>query len=297
MGLDSPRVSCPLVTPFENGTVDHDALAVIVKHLADAGVGGFVPCGTTGEFASLTPEERQAVVETTVEAAPDDAPVVAGAADTAIGSARNRVREVAGAGADAALVPSPYYYTASDPTDNQRFFAAVADDSPLPLYLYNIPNVVHEEIAPETVERLADHDRIDGTKDSSGDLTHVIDVLGRVPDEFVVAQGHDGQLVPGVYAGVDAGINALSHVLPETLVSAVEAVETGDHDRAMALQREQIGPLFALGRTYGFAATTKVALAHRGLIDEPAVRPPLELPDDEGREAIRSTLDEVADGV
>lgn len=297
MVLESIRVACPLVTPFDDGTVDHEALASLVEHLADAGVDGFVPCGTTGEFASLTPEERRAVVETTVETAPGNAPIVAGAADTAIGSVRDRIREVADAGADAALVPPPYYYTASDPADNRRFFEAVADGSPLPLYLYNIPTVVHEEIAPETVASLADHDRIVGTKDSGGDLTHVIDVLGRVPGDFQVLQGHDGQLVPGIYMGMDGGVNALSHVVPDVLLSAVEAVRVGDHGRARRLQRDTIGPLFGLGAEYGFAAATKVSLANLGRLDAPAVRPPLELPDADGRSVIESTVDDVIDGI
>lgn len=290
---ESTRVLCPLVTPFADGDVDHDALASLVDHLAEAGVDGFVPCGTTGEFASLTPAERRRVVETTVDAAPDEAPVVAGAAGTAVGTVRERIGAVADAGADAALIPPPYYVTASEPTGNERFFDAVAADSPLPLFLYNIPSVVHDEIDPETVEALAERESVVGLKDSSGDLTHVTEVISRVPGDFRVLQGYDGQLVPGLYMGMDAGVNSLSHLLPGTLLSVVEAIREGDHDRARALQRRRIDPFFRCGVEFGFAQATKVALDHRGLIESAEVRPPLEPPDPGERATIEDTIDRV----
>ncbi|MFC7141942.1 dihydrodipicolinate synthase family protein [Halosimplex aquaticum] len=292
---NATRVLCPLVTPFDDGAVDHDALATVVNHLADRGVDGFVPCGTTGEFASLTQEERTEVVETTVEVAPSDAPVVAGAAGTAVETVRGRIADVAAAGADAALTVSPYYVTASEPSSNQAFFERVVADSPIPIYLYNIPSVVNEEIAPETVEALAERESVVGLKDTSGDLTHVTDVLDRVPDDFEVLQGFDGQLVPGLYMGMDAGVNSVSHVIPEAVTEAVESTRAGDHDRARGLQRHAVDPLFRCGSQYGFSGATKVMLAHEGLIDDPEVRPPLELPDPDEREEIQSTLDRVGD--
>jgi 4-hydroxy-tetrahydrodipicolinate synthase len=290
---NATRVLCPLVTPFSDGDIDHDALADIVEHLADRGVDGFVPCGTTGEFGSLTQDERHAVVETTVEAAPPDAPVVAAAAGTAVETVRERIADVADAGADAALTVSPYYVTPSEASANRAFFERVVADSPLPVYLYNIPSVVDDRITPETVAALADAEAVVGLKDTSGDLTHVIEVLERVPDDFEVLQGFDGQLVPGLYVGMDAGVNSLSHVIPETLTTAVEAVRTGDHERARTIQRHVIGPLFRCGSEYGFAGATKVMLAHEGLLADPEVRPPLELPDPEERAAIVSTVDRI----
>ncbi|MFB6141342.1 MAG: dihydrodipicolinate synthase family protein [Halosimplex sp.] len=298
-----PRVLCPLVTPFESvdsdgdAGVDTDALASIVSHLADAGVDGFVPCGTTGEFASLTPEERRRVVETTVDAAPDDAPVIAGAADTSVESVHRRIGEVADAGADAALVVPPYYVTAQEPSGNRAFFQAVADGSDLPVVLYNVPKYAHDALEAETVAAMADHDAVVGLKDTSGDLTRVIEVLDRVPDSFRVFQGFDGQLVPGLYVGMAAGVNALSHAIPGALNEAVEAVRAGDHDRALAIQRDAVTPLFRRGAEYGFAATTKVLLAHRGLLDSVAVRPPLDSLDSDERDDVESTLDRVDDAV
>ena len=250
-----------------------------------------VPCGTTGEFASLTPAEQRAVIETTVEAAPADVPVVAGASATSMGEARERLAAAADAGADAALVLPPFYLTAPDPVGNRRFFERVAADSPLPIYLYNIPATVGGRVAPETVAAVADHESVVAIKDSSGDLAHVGEVLDRTPDGFQVYQGFDALLVPAVYTGATGGINALSHLIPEAMIDAVEAVREGDHDRARAIQRERIDPLFRFCAEYGFAPAIKVALAASGVIPSPAVRPPLVLPDEDAREEIAATVE------
>lgn len=296
MPTDETRIGCPLVTPFDGedgaGAVDHDALGALVEHVAGAGVDALVPCGTTGEFASLTPAEQRAVIETTVERAPADLPVVAGASATSIGETRDRIAAAAEAGADAALVLPPYYLTASEPAGNEQFFAAVAEDSPLPIYLYNIPGPVGTAIAPETVAALADSASVVGLKDSSGDLAHVDDVLSRTPEDFQVFQGFDAGLVPATYMGATGGINALSHLVPGAMA---EAVRAGDHDRARALQREPIDPLFRFCAAHGFAPAIKVALAATGVVPTPAVRPPLVLPEGDARAEIEETVERLSD--
>jgi 4-hydroxy-tetrahydrodipicolinate synthase len=296
----STRIGCPLATPFEGEdgaqAVDHDALASLVEHVVEGGVDALIPCGTTGEFSSLTPAEQRAVIETTVAAAPDDVPVVAGASATAVEEARARVAAAADAGADAALVLPPYYLTATEPVGNERFFERVATDSPLPIYLYNIPSVVGGSIAPETVAAAAEHESVVGLKDSSGDLPHVSEVIARTPDDFQVFQGFDALVVPAVYAGAVGGINALSHLVPESMTAAVDAVRAGDHDRARALQRERIDPLFRFCAAYGFAPAIKVALEATGVVPSAAVRPPLTLPGDGDRAEIVETVERLRGG-
>ena len=295
MLTDSTRVGCPLVTPFDDGEVDHDALAAVVEHVLDGGVDALVPCGTTGEFSSLTPAEQRAVIETTVDAADGDVPVVAGAAATSVGETRERIETAEAAGADAALVLPPYYLAASVPAGNERFFEAVAADSPLQIYLYNLPAYVGATLAPGTVADLADHDAVAGLKDSSGDLTHVDEVLASVPDEFEVFQGFDAGLVPATYMGATGGINALSHVIPGTMTDAVEAVRAGEHDRARRLQRERIDPLFRFCADHGFAPAVKVALAEMGVVPSAEVRPPLVLPGEDDRAEIAETATRLGD--
>jgi 4-hydroxy-tetrahydrodipicolinate synthase len=291
-------VSPPIVTPFDaDGDVDTDALAGHVDALVDAGLDGIVPCGTTGEFASLTDAERRTVIETAIEAADGRVHVIAGAADTTVSGVRDRLRFAADAGADAGLITLPYYQTSTSPDGQRAFFEQVADDSPVPIYLYDIPATVGEPIDPGVVADLAAHESVVGLKDTSGDLSGLDAALRRVPDSFTVFQGVDAQLYPTASLGVDGGICALSQVIPEAFVALGEALRAGDDDRALALHREAIAPLFAQCAEHGFAPAAKVAAAHRGFIPDPRVRPPLTLPGAAGREAIAADVDAALDAV
>lgn len=265
-------ITCPLVTPFDDaGAVDEDALESLVDALLEGGIDGLFPCGTTGEFASLTFEERRRVVELTVDRVDGDVPVLAGAAATSVAETLESVETAADLGADAAVVVPPYFHTASDPAGNQDFFERVADESPLPLLLYNIPSCTGRPIALETLEAVADHEAIIGLKDSSGDFEYFLDAMRRTPDSFYCLQGFDTLLVPSLRMGADGGINALSNVAPAAYAEAFESAAT---ERGNDLQAA-ISGLFEPCRTHGFAPATKTALVHRGVIPTAAVRPPL----------------------
>ncbi|MFP8957381.1 dihydrodipicolinate synthase family protein [Natrialbaceae archaeon A-CW3] len=265
-------ITCPLVTPFDDaGAVDEDALESLVDALLEGGIDGLFPCGTTGEFASLTFEERRRIVELTVDRVDGDVPVLAGAAATSVAETLEYVETAADLGADAAVVVPPYFHTATDPAGNQDFFERVADESPLPLLLYNIPSCTGRPIALETLEAVADHEAIIGLKDSSGDFEYFLDAMRRTPDSFCCLQGFDTLLVPSLRMGADGGINALSNVAP---AAYAEAFETAATERGNELQGA-ISALFEPCRTHGFAPATKTALAHRGVIPSEGVRPPL----------------------
>ncbi len=286
---------CPLVTPFVDGDVDEAALAELVERLAEAGMDGLVPAGTTGEFASLTDEEYRTVVETTVDAA-DGTPVLAGTAHTTVPGALERIETAAHAGADAALVTLPYFHGANDPAGNEAFLAAVADDAALPVYLYNIPSCTGQEIAPATVETVGRHENVRGLKDSSGDFNYFLDVADRTPDDFRLLQGFDSYLVPGLLMGAAGGINALSNVIPEAFVAARDAVAAGDVERARQIGAERIAPLFQQCAAHGFAPATKAALESRGWLETAAVRPPLVELDEEAGAEIATAVDRALDG-
>ncbi|WP_434522694.1 dihydrodipicolinate synthase family protein [Halorubrum sp. AS12] len=288
----------PIVTPFDaDGDVDTDTLADHVATLVEVGLDGMVPCGTTGEFASLTDEERRTVVETVVDAADGRVPVIVGAADTSVAGVRGRLEAADAAGADAALVTLPYYHNSTAPAGQRAFLDAVADDAPLPIYLYDIPSTVGEPIDPDVLAAVAERDSVVGLKDTSGDVSAVDTAVDRTPDEFTVFQGVDALLYPSASLGVDGGINALSQVIPEVFVALGEAIRDGDDERALALHRRAVGPLFERCADHGFAPATKVAAVHRGFIPDPAVRPPLTLPDEDAREAIRADVDAALDAV
>jgi 4-hydroxy-tetrahydrodipicolinate synthase len=280
----------PTVTPFANGSVDAEAVGDIAAFVLENGADGLVPCGTTGEFASLTLEEYETVVSTSVDAA-DGAPVLPGAASTSVAGTLERIDVAADAGADAVLVVLPYYHGANAPEGNERFLRAVLDGTSLPIVLYNIPSCVGQSIDADLVEAVADHPDLVGMKDTSGDLTHFLDVVRRTGDDFHLFQGWDSQLVPAVSMGATGGINAVSNYLPGLMAEAIDAAAADDLKRARDLQLNHIAPLFNTSLEFGFGPTTKVALIERGVIDDDEVRPPLVELNDDQTAAVRSVLD------
>lgn len=283
---------CPLVTPFEDGDADHEALGTLVEHVLEGGVTGLVPCGTTGEFASLDAAEYRAVLETTVERA-DGAPVMAGTAGTSVAGTLERIETAADAGADAALITLPYFHGSNDPAGDEAFVRSVADDAALPLYLYNIPSCVGRSIGADSVVELAGHDRILGVKDSSGDFNYFSELLRRTPEEFQLFEGFDSHLVPGLLFGSDGGVNALSNVIPEAFAAATHAAENGDPAEARRIHEEHVAPLFQQCVAHGFAPATKAGLRARGVLDTDEVRPPLVELGDDARDEIASLVDGV----
>ncbi|QCC60857.1 dihydrodipicolinate synthase family protein [Natrinema thermotolerans] len=279
-------ITAPTVTPFDDGAIDEAALTDLLTHLEDGGIDAVFPCGTTGEFPSLTADEQRRVVEATVDRV--DVPVVAGAAATSVANTVAAIDRAAEAGADAAAIVAPYFTTANAPAGNRRFFEAVLDNAALPVLLYNIPQCTGRRIEPETVAAVADRDGVLGIKDSSGDLAYFLSVLRAAPDEFLCLQGYDALLVPALRMGADGGINALSNVVPEVLG---EAFDRADEARGRELQSDAISPLFEACTSHGFAPATKTALTERGVVPSDEVRPPLVAVDDAGTEAIGDALE------
>lgn len=270
-------VTPPLVTPFEGPnaeTVDHDALANVVDHVVSGGVAGVFPNGTTGECASLTAAEREAVVETTVANA-GDRPVLAGIIDTALPDVVDHAERAASAGADAAVVTPPYFHAENRAGGNLAFLERVADESPLPVFVYDIPSCTGNPLAAADAVALADHPNVVGMKDSSGEFTDFCRVLRNVPDDFVVLQGFDALLLPSLRMAADGGVNALVNAVPGAFDAMFRAAAAGDAARADRVH-EAISELFDACLDVGFAPATKAALVERGVLDHATVRPPLQ---------------------
>lgn len=290
---DAPELRCPLVTPFDDdGDLDLDSLATLVDHLVHAGVDGMVPCGTTGEFASLTDEERRRVVETVVDAADGRVPVTAGVGGTAVDDVRAHIRDAEAAGADSVLVPQPYYGEQPSAEGNEAFFRDVLRDAPLPAFVYDIPSATGQELQTEAVLALADHDAVVGVKDSSGEITAVDAAIEGTPDGFTVWQGWDAGLVPALVMGADGGVSSMSHLVPQAMTDAVAAVAEGDIDRARVHQFEAIDPVFRVCAEHGFAPAIKAVLAEHGRIASDHVRPPQESLDPSERGEVLDALDD-----
>ncbi len=258
-------VGPPLATPFDAaGDVDAEALADLVGWV-EPHVDFLVPCGSTGEVAKLDDAERARVIETVADAA--DVPVVAGTGTPGLAPTLSATRRAAEAGADAAMVVTPYYRE-HDQATLERYYTDVADAAPLPVYLYSVPAYTGVALEPETVASLSDHANVAGLKDSSGDLAALQRCRDRTADDVSLLVGHGGLLAPALDAGADGGILALANVVP-----AVAAVHDrharGDRASARALNRELVELNHAVTEGFGIAGL-KAAMRARGA---PAGRP------------------------
>lgn len=283
----SESVLCPIISPFKSGEVDEESLSRVTEFILDRGVDGLFPCGSTGEFASLTAEDRYRVIETVSQSA-GDAPVIAAAAGTSVPETLTRIEDAHEAGADAAAITAPYFHSANQSEGTYRFFQTIADQTPLPLFLYNIPMHVGYEISTDIVNVLGEHNSVRGMKDSSGDFSYFLAVNRKTSDEFLLFQGFDTLLVPALRAGANGGIHGLANAIPEVFT---EIVKHADNHRGSHLQQNAIAPLLELCLEYGVAPTIKAALVHRDVVPTDEVKPPLVPLTEEKRVEIGSAVD------
>jgi len=239
----------PLATPFANGYVDHDALRALVAWVEARGVDFLVPCGSNSEAPLMTPEERAGVVETVCEAA--SIPVLAGTGHAGYEPAVDATRRAADAGADAALVVTPYYFDHDQPT-LEAHYEDLADASPIPVYLYSVPVYTGIRLEPETVGRLAGHPNVGGMKDSSGDLGTFQRIRARTEDaNFDLLVGSASVYAHALDAGGDGGVLALANVVPDRAGEIYERHANGDHAGARALNRDLLELNRAITTVYG----------------------------------------------
>ena len=279
-----------LVTPFRDGAVDERALTELVELQIAAGVDGVVPCGSTGEAATLSHAEHQRVVEVAVAAARGRVHVLAGTGSNNTVEAIQLTQHAKEAGADGALLISPYY---NRPTQDGIFahYAEIARRTSFPLVVYNIPGRTGSNVLPSTIARLAEVDQIVGVKESCGDLNQISHVIASVPDSFAVLAGDDWATLPMLALGGKGVISTIGNVAPGEVVDLVRAFRAGDIERARSVHYRLLPLIDAL-----FCETNpipvKAALAMRGLIHE-ELRLPL-LPISNGnRERLQAVLKEL----
>jgi len=280
----------PLVTPFdEDGDVDHDRLRELVGWVEERGVDFLVPCGSTSEAELLTARERARVVETVVDAA--SVPVLAGTGHPGLRETLESTRAAHDAGADAALVVTPFYYE-HDQETFAAYYRELADASPLPVYLYSVPTYTGVRLDPATVGDLAAHPDIVGLKDSSGSLGALARHRRRVGDEFTLLVGSADLLASGPGFGASGAILAVANLRPRAAVEAFEMRET-DPGRARRLTAD-LGERHVAAFEHGVPGL-KWAMRERGA---PAGYPrsPHRRLDSEARERLRSALGALADG-
>jgi 4-hydroxy-2-oxoglutarate aldolase len=241
MSLRLDGVFGPVVSTFkrDSGDIDSAAFAENVKSHLAAGLLGVVVCGSTGEAALLSEMERLEVLEAARRATPTDRMVLMGTGAESTRLTVRRCHEAQTVGADAVLVVAPHYYSNAMSDDAlRRHYAAVAEQSPLPVLLYNIPKYMHFKLAPELVAELSRHPNIVGIKDSSGDLELLKSYIALQSDAFTVLTGNGGQLHPALMAGARGGILAVALFAAARSVAVFNAHTKGDHATADALQAE-----------------------------------------------------------
>ena len=279
-----------LVTPFRNGQVDEPALRALVERQVDAGIDGVVPCGSTGESATLSHDEHQRVVEIVVEAAGGRIAVVAGTGSNSTREAIQLTQHARDAGADGALLLSPYY---NKPTQEGIYlhYAEIAEATGFPLVVYNIPGRTASNIAPETLARLAQLDPIVGVKESSGDVDQMAHVVAQCPDDFAVVSGDDALTLPLLSVGGKGVISTTANVVPTLMRDLVRVWQSGDPARARAIHF-QLLPLFDVLFCETNPIPVKAALELMGLM-EGEIRLPLTPLTTVHRERLRVALKEV----
>ena len=254
-----------LITPFRDGEVDEPALRALIERQIDAGIDGLVPCGSTGESATLSYAEHHRVVEITIEAAAGRVPVIAGTGSNSTREAIDITQHARQAGADGALLLSPYY---NKPTQEGIFqhYAAVARETGLPLVVYNIPGRTASNIAPTTIARLARIENIVGVKESSGDLDQIAHVVASCPDDFAVVSGDDALALPLLAVGGKGVISTSSNVAPRQVAEIVRRFEAGDPRGALEAHQSLL-PLFDVLFCETNPIPVKAAIEALGLCD------------------------------
>ena len=260
-----------LVTPFLNGQVDVDALKKLVNWHVDQGSHGLVPVGTTGESPTLTHTEHDLVVETVVNEAAGRIPVIAGAGSNSTAETVRLVKAAKAAGADAALVVTPYY---NKPTQRGLIahFTAAADCG-LPIVIYNIPPRSVIDMTPDTMAELAKHEMIIGVKDATADLSRVPAQRMRCGPDFIQLSGEDATALGYNAHGGHGCISVTANIAPKLIAAFQETTLAGDYAKALT-QLDRLMPLHEAVFTEPGLVGAKYGMSLLGLCSE-EVRSPL----------------------
>ena len=256
-----------VVTPFNrDGSLDLGALDALVDRQLDGGITGLVPCGTTGEAATLSAEERERVIRRVVARAGGRAQVIAGTGANSTAATVENQQRAKDAGADAALVVTPYYNKPT-PEGLVRHYAAIADAVDFPTILYNVPGRTGCDMKPETVARVSMLRGVMGIKEATGDLDRVGALRVSTRPDFVLLSGDDATAVPFVLLGGDGVISVTSNVAPGEMVQMIQAALAGRVTDARRLH-DRLRPLFAALFWEANPIPVKAALAIRQQLAE-----------------------------
>ncbi len=278
-----------LITPFsDDGSLDIAALRGLVRRQLKGGIDGLVPCGTTGEAATMTDDECIRVIEAVADEAGDQVPVIAGTGTNDTNKTVSFTRRVAEInGVDAALVVTPYYNKPGQP-ELLRHFQTVADDGGLPVVLYNVPSRTGISLAADTVARLAEHEQIIAIKEASADMTLDTAIHANTPDDFALLSGDDFTTFPLMAVGGRGCISVAANLCPSEMSKMCHAALDGEHEKARQIH-ESIQPLCRALFKKTNPIPVKTAASTLGWCG-PTLRGPLYEPDEDFKEFIENAL-------
>ena len=224
-----------LVTPFkEDGSIDRERFAQHIEAQVEGGVEFVVPCGTTGEGATMSADEQREVIALAVETAKGRVGVMAGAGGNKTDEVMGRAQAAQEVGADAILSVSPYYNKPT-PAGLYGHYKAIAEAVDIPVFVYNVPGRTGSNVDAATLLRIAEIGKIAGVKEASGNIEQVMTIIGGRPDGFLVISGDDALTLPIIAAGGDGVVSVVANEAPAAMSDLVRAALTGDFEKARAL--------------------------------------------------------------
>ena len=280
-----------IVTPFVDGKVDELGLEDLIEFQIKNGIHGIVPCGTTGETATLSFSEHKRVIELTVNIVAGRVPVIASAGANNTLEAIELTGSAEKCGADAVLSIVPYY---NKPNQDGIFhhFKAIAESTPLPLFLYNVPGRTVVNLSPETVARLTEIDNIVGIKEACGSLEQISDVIRMCPPNFIVLSGDDFTAMPTVSIGGKGVISVISNIHPKGMVELIEATLNADVNKAQEMHY-RLFPLMKCMFLNPSPGPVKKGLQLMGLIGDASTRLPITSIDDTTIEKLKRAMNDL----
>ena len=256
-----------IVTPFRrDGSLDEAALRTLVDRQIEGGVDGLVPCGTTGESATMSTEEKIRVIEIVREQSNDRVRVLAGAGGNSTAAVVTLAKQIDQVNVDGILIVVPYY---NKPTQEGLYqhFATVADAVETPVVMYNVPGRTSTNMTAETALRLAEHGNIEGTKEASGALTQVMEIIRGAPSGFSILSGEDNLAVPIIALGGHGVVSVASNEAPAMMSKMVRSALEGKMTEARELHYKLLG-LMNVNFIETNPIPVKAGLAMMGLIEE-----------------------------
>lgn len=262
-----------IITPFKNGEVDEKKFRELIDLQIAGGIKAIIPCGTTGESATLSHDEHDRVVEIAIDQAGGRVLVIAGAGSNNTAEALRLTAKAKEAGAGAALLITPYY---NKPTQQGLYehFKKIAESVDIPIILYNVPGRTGVCIDPMTVERLSQIPNIIGIKEASGSMKQATDIIGLCGEDFILLSGEDSLTYPLLCVGGRGVISVVSNAAPRDMALLCDEFFAGNHDKALALYNNLLPLCHAMFYETN-PGPVKAALQMMGKLESDEMRLPL----------------------